>query len=490
MNKGGSGAVSGPYTGRPAAQAMNSTVDLDVWVSDLTFPGYMDRWAKLAAAFEKAHPEYRVNIKGVGFFTGPQEIAQAIAEGNGPAVAEHYFYMTQTARDMRNPDGRPRYTSVEKAIGGRTEILGEPVVIDDIIPAMRDYYTYRGDLTSMPSMGTTSLFYANEQTLRRAGVSRLPLTWDEVDVACEAVAGLADGPSHAITWSNHGTFIQQAILSQGGLLADNDNGRAGRAENVIMASKEMLAFAGWWKRLYDNGHYLYTGKIPDWEGTFRAFAEQQVAFRISSSNDVLYMLQAAKANGFDLEIGPFPYNSDVPYAGNAIAGTSFWLADGLDEVVQEGALAFLQFIHNPRNAADRHKYNSFLPLTHASFALLEEEGWFDEHPYHRVASDHLSTYWDRDAGTGWPPSRGPLFGDFAGNQDVMTRAVQDVLVRGADAATRFTEATAEAQRLLDAYEADNRDGGPSSPTSLRVEFFTDAEPYSGADLENVVQLDH
>lgn len=468
---------------------MNGKVNIDVWVSDLTFPGYMDRWMKLADNFEKAHPQYRISIKGLGFFTGPQEISAAIAEGAGPAVAEYYFYMTQTARDVRDPDGRPRYTSIEKAIGGRTEILGEPVVIDDIIPAMREYYTYQGDLTSMPSIGTTSLLYANASVLRRAGVSRLPRTWDDVEVACEAVAALPGGPPHGITWSNHGTFFQQAIASQGGLLVNNDNGRSARATKADLASPELLSWARWWRRLHAAGRYRYTGKIPDWEGTFRAFAEQQVAFRITSSNDVLYMMQAAKSNGFDVEIGPFPYNGDVPYVGNAIAGTSFWLADGLDEAVREGALAFLQYIHNPRNAADRHKDNSFLPLTHAASALLEEEGWFDEHPYHRVAGDHLSTYWDRPDATRWPPSQGALFGDFAGNQDVMTRAMHDVLAHDADPAARFADATAEAQVLLDAYEADRREGGPSEPTSLRVEFFTDAEAYSGADLENVVRLE-
>jgi sn-glycerol 3-phosphate transport system substrate-binding protein len=110
-----------------------------------------------------------------------------------------------------------------------------------------------------------------------------------------------------------------------------------------------------------------------------------------------------------------------------------------------------------------------------------------------VASDHLSTYPNRPAGNGKagtpvPPSLGAVFGDFAGNQDVMTRAMGDVLARGADPLERFAAADVEAQRLLEEYEADRADKGPSRPESVRVEFFTDAEAYSGADLENVVRL--
>jgi sn-glycerol 3-phosphate transport system substrate-binding protein len=468
---------------------MKSRTVLDIWVPDLTFPGYMDWWSKQGKEFGRLHPEYQVEIKGLPFFTAPHEVSEAIAAGRGPAVAEYYFYTSQIARDARTLEGEARYKSVEKAIGGRTEILGEPVVTGDIIPAMRDYYTYQGDLTSMPSVGTTSVLYANTDILKAAGISRLPRTWAEVEQACEAVAALEDGPEQAITWSNHGMFFQQALASQGGLLTDHRNGRDGRAENIDLASPEMLAWATWWKRLQENGHYRYTGKIPDWQGTFEAFAEHRVAMRISSTNDVNYMVQAAKGAGFGIEVGPFPHNGDVPYAGNAIAGSSFWLADGLDRVTEDGALAFLQFIHNPRNAADRHKDNSFLPLTHSAVELLESEGWFDAHPYHRVGSDQLASYPDKSTSDGAPPSEGALFGDFARVQDIMTRALGDVLLRDADPATRLAEATAEAQNLLDTYNSACLDGEPTSAESKRVEFFTDAETYSGADLENVVRLE-
>lgn len=460
---------------------MSTRTTLNVWVSDLTFPGYMDRWMKLGAAFEEAHPGCEVKIKGIGFFTGPTELAETIADGHPPAIAEYYFYMAPVARDTLAPDGTPQYTSLEQAIADRSEILGEPVVIDDIHPAMRDYYTYQGNLTSMPSICTTSLIYGNTALLEAAGITRMPQTWDEVEAACVTLSGRSGLPN-AITWANHGMWYQQAIASQGGLLCDKDNGRSGRPTTVHLASGQMLAWVNWWRDLHRNGHFKYTGKIPDWEGTFRLFAEQQVALRISSSNDVNYMAQAAKAGGFGVEAGRFPYNSRVAYGGNTIAGTSLWLSAGLDEATCDHALAFLMFAHNPRNAAERHKATSFLPVTQASYDLLAEEGWFDKHPYHKGAYDQLSDYPAGQGNGGTPPCRGALFGDFAGNQDVMTRAMGDVLLEGVDPDARFRAATVEAQRLLDDYYLGN-------PAGLRVEYFKGTEAYSGADLENVVQLD-
>lgn len=465
---------------------MTTPTVIDVWVADLTFPGYMDRLHRLGAAFEKAHPEYRINVEGRDFRNLSREIAEAADAGRPPAIAEFYFAVTQAAHDMTKRDGEPLFRSVQQAIAGRTEILGEPVVVDDLLPAVREHYSRDGDLASMPTVVTAMLVYGNQDLLRAAGVDRLPTTWEELEAACEAVAALPSGSRHAVTWSNHGLFFQQALAVQGGQLADQDNGRSGRASRVDLSSKEMLTWVEYWQRLHQKGHYLYTGKIPDWEGNLKAFADQDVALRISSSNDLNYMAQAAEHAGFEMAVGRYPGRAGEPYGGNIIAGTSLWLTAGLDEVTQDGALAFMQFLNNPRNAADRHIASSFVPVTRSSYRLLEEEGWFEAHPFHGLASSQLGSHAD-GGGTGVPPCRGALFGDFAGAQDVMTRAMSDVLLHDANAADRFAEATQEAQELLVAYERDRVDNGVRSPDSLRVEYFTGAEAYTGAQLENAVR---
>ncbi|WP_436491829.1 extracellular solute-binding protein [Actinokineospora sp. HUAS TT18] len=471
---------------------MTSRIDIDVWVADLNFPGWMDRWHAQAAEFSKLHPEYRVNVRGMNFFGFPHEVADEAAQGRKPALAEYYFYASQVARDAVDADGRPLWTSLTKAVGDRTEFLGEPVVLDDIHPAFRDYYTVNGDMDSMPSVGTTSLLFANRELLDRAGVSDLPQTWDEVTEVCERVQRLTDGPSHAITWSNHGTFVQQAVATQGGYFVNNRNGHDGRATNIDLAGKEMMTWVDWWKGLHRAGHYLYTGGYPDWAGTLQAYRDAHVAIRISSSNDVNYMGHAAKMGGFTMDVGVFPHNDKAPYVGNAVAGTSMWLGADLDEDVQEGALAFMMWYHNPANTAQRHKDNSFAPITKSSYDLLRDEGWFEKYPYHALTYDHLLDYPASTGQTGVPLSEGAIFGDFAGVQDAMVSAMGDVLARGQDPFDRFTKATSDAQKMLDAYNhwALNpaRKAADIPGSSHRVEFWNDVAPYTAQDMENVVPL--
>jgi sn-glycerol 3-phosphate transport system substrate-binding protein len=470
---------------------MTGQTTIDVWFSDLTFPQYMDPLTRMSAEFEQAHPEYRINVRSSDFRALPSEVTNAVANGHRPAIVELYYTSTQLGMDLRRPGGGPLFTPVERAIGGRREILGEPVVIDDIISGVRDYFTYRTELVAMPTVATTPLLYTNLDLLHAAGVDRVPRTWEEIDAACDAIAGHPDGPASGITWANHGFFFQQALAQLGGLLADNDNGRTGRATTVTLHSDEMMTWVHWWHRLQRAGHFLYTRKIPDWPGNLKVFADQDVVFRISSSNDVNYMAQAAANGGFELAVSRFPYRAGSPYVGNIIAGTSLWLADGLDEATQDGALAFMQHLGNPRNDAVRHRFNSFIPITRAGFGLLERDGWFARHPHHRVACDQLNEYPDQGVARppGSPESSGALFGDISGVQDVMTLAMHDVLIRDADPVERFTRATTQAQRLLDDYHADCADAGPGSPNSLRVEFFTGAEKYVGGHMDEVVQLE-
>jgi len=410
-------------------------------------PWFMGRVQEVAKTFNEAHPGYRVEIEGFDWFDLPDAIHRAALEGSPPTIAQYFYTSAQEAHDTKRADGTPLFTSVERAIGGRTEILGEPVALNDLLPAARGYYVYDGTVAAMPPLTSTTLMYANTTLLKAAGITEVPRTWHEVDAACKAVTGMHGGPSHAITWPNHGWLFQQSVAQQGGLLADRDNGRSGRAETVYLASDEMMAYVRWWQRLYREGHYLdlYNGTEVNWESNFQAFADQQVALVLTTSVEAARMVDAGRRGGFDVKACRMPYNGEVPYAGNVIGGDALWLADGIDESTRDGALAFIQFLSNPVNAAGRHRETSFVPVTKGAIELLGNQGWFTENPHHWTAVEQLN------ANNGTPSGRGALLGDFAAIQNVMTKAMHDVLAGGSDADTRFRQADGEAQRLLDNY---------------------------------------
>lgn len=418
--------------------------EIGVWIG---FTDYRLDWMnERAREFEEAHPGYTIDVQGYADYeTLFQATALAVEQGDPPAIVQYFEVATQEARDAQGPDGEPLFANVEEAIDGREEILGEPVVLDDIVDAAQQYYTVDGSFSSMPWNTSSTLLYSNDALLEAAGVTEPPETWEELEAACDAIRGVEGAPPNCFTWPNHGWFFEQSVAQQGGLLADNDNGRSGRAEEVQLDSPEMVEYASWWAEQAASGNYVYTGTQRDWDGTYNAFVAQQVPFLITSSGDATALVTDGEAAGFGVTASRMPYNEDAGYAGNLIGGATLWLVNGLEETQEDGALAFMQYVNNPENAADWHRTTGYIPITNASVDLLEEEGWFEENPYARVATDQL------EMGDGSPASQGALLGGFVAIRDVMTAAMEDVLVGGVDPAERFAQADSDAQDALDSY---------------------------------------
>lgn len=435
---------------------------IEAVLSDYPFPGFLDPVRRRAAEFERAHPEYHIDIRGCYYEDLPAEVDRLAMAGTPPTIASYYSGASQQAIDTVTREGRPLFTSIAREIADRTSVLGEPVILKDIIAACQGFYTIGGELAAVPLTLSTMLLYTNTSVLRAAGITEVPQTWAALTTACQAVADMTDGPQYPVAWPDDGKLFQQAVAQQGGLFLDNENGRAACAGTVDLTSDPVMAYVSWWRELNERGWFLYTGAFEDWIGIIQAFSEQRVAFRVGSSFEINHMVAAGVAGGFDVMASPLPYNGQIAPAGNWIGGDALWLADGLDPALRDGALAFIQYLNSPQNGAEWHQAVGSTPTTYGAIAVLEEQGWFAEQPLHRVATTQLERY------DGSPGSNGPVFPGSHGIQTAIMAAMEDVLVRAAEPLPRFTRATAEAQKALDAYRATCLGVGPRDPNWLKV----------------------
>ena len=431
--------------GTTAAPVEGATT-IDMWVA---FSDYrLEFTTEKAAAFNELFPDYNVVVQGFDSYnTVFEQAILAVDSGQPPAIIHFFEAATRDALDAVDSGGNPIFTSVTEAIGGRTEILGEPVVLGDVVDSAKNYYTVDDSFYSMPWNTSSAIMFSNTDMLTAAGVTEVPTTWAEVDAACDAVMAMDDAPTACITWPNHSWFVEQTLGQQGELLANNDNGRTDRATEVFLESAGMTAYLDWWSGLDDKGHYLYTGVQRDWDGTQNAFQAEEVAMLIFSSSDTTAITTAGAEAGFNVEASFMPYNQDAEYVGNLIGGATLWMLNGLDEVTEDGALAFLNFFSNPENAAEWHQLTGYIPITTTAEQLLVDEGWFEESPNNKIASEQLA------AAQNTPASLGALMGGFVSIRDVITIAIEDILVNDVDVATRMADANAEANRVLSEYEA-------------------------------------
>ena len=399
-----------------------------------------------AAEFNAEHPGYNVVVTSFDSYNTVFEQAQlAIDAGDPPEIIHFFEAATQEALDATDKDGNPIFKSVTEAVAGRTEILGEPIVLDDVVSAATKYYTIDGSLYSMPWNTSSTIMFSNMDMLNAAGITEPPTTWQGIEEACAAILALPDAPDNCITWPNHGWWFEQAMGQAGQDLANNDNGRSGRATEVLLNSEPAIEYIQWWSDLEDSGDYVYTGVQRDWDGTSASFLAQNVAMLMYSSSDVTSITDDGAANGFEVKASYMPYDGDRPYVGNLIGGATLWMTNGLSPEEEDGALAFMNFFSNPENAALWHQVTGYIPITNAATDLLEVEGWFEESPNSAVASAQLNDAADT------PASTGALLGNFVAIRDVVTAAIEDILVNNVDVKTRMDSAQAEAQQQLDDY---------------------------------------
>jgi sn-glycerol 3-phosphate transport system substrate-binding protein len=325
--------------------------------------------------------------------------------------------------------------------------MGEQVNLDDFIAPVASYYILDGEFTSMPWNSSSPILYSNTAMLEAAGIDTPPATWQELEAACEAIMAMDNAPDFCITWPNHGWFFEQWLAQQNATLANNDNGRSARATEVTLDSEAGINVATWWQQMYNDGYYYYSGVQRDWDATEQGIQTGQVAMIITSSADARNITTAATENGIDLVTTRMPYNGDVEWTGNMIGGASMWLLDGLDPAVEEGALAFLLYFTNTENAASWHQTTGYLPIRLSAVELLESEGWFEENPNFYTASDQINN------STVTPATQGALLGTYVETRDIVTQAIEDLMLAGGDPAERMAQASADANALLADYNA-------------------------------------
>ncbi|MEQ0565843.1 extracellular solute-binding protein [Amycolatopsis sp. NEAU-NG30] len=442
--------------------------DIDVWLQaspNNTLPEFGDPLVLAAESFNRAHPGYRVRIRRIEAHLLPQKVAEAVEHGNPPDIAEYMYSSMQTALDTRAANGDPLFVPVERAIDGRAKILGEPVVVDDLVPAVRDYYTVGGELAAIPTFVSTNILFANRTVLAAAGIERLPSTWAELEAACAAVAALPDGPGHGVSWPNYGWVFHQELAGQRGVLVNNGNGRSGRATRVFLDSPELLAYARWWKRMLDDGHYLPTEELHYFT-TMQAFARQEIAFVVSSSAIGRMLGEMAAEAGFELTAGQLPRPVADCSPGGPVAGEALFLARGLAKEKEDGALAFLQHqlndVHAVARLYDPASPMTSLPITLAALGQATADEWPEPFPGYRAAIEQVTTAERTPAGAG------PVAGNLNGINIALTEAMADVLLEGAEPAARFRLATEQAQRVLDRYNAAALAYPPRTPDELEA----------------------
>lgn len=393
---------------------------------------------KYADAYMEAHPNVTINMQiATSYPENLNNVLLAAEQGDAPHIVQLFEVGSRLALDSGI------FIPVSSVA---TE--EQMATLEDVIQPVLNYYTFDGQVWSVPFNSSNPILYYNEELLAEAGIETVPQTYSEVLAACDVImaAGI-ESLEGCIGWNLNSWFVEQWLSQQGAVLANNGNGRTERATELELDSDAMLTIMNWWKELADKGYYVYTGAFEDWSGSDALFVGQQVVFHITSTADLRNITEAATDAGFNAGTGFLPIADGVERNGTIIGGASLWLTDGHPQEELDAAADFMFFIGNTENGVDWHKGTGYFPIRYSAIEALAAEGWFEANPTFQTAFDQLTQTVPNEA------SAGAVIGTFVELRTIIEQAAQSIIDGGADPAEALAVADDRADESLAEYNS-------------------------------------
>jgi len=319
--------------------------------------------------------------------------------------------------------------------------------VDDYIPAVAEYYTDEtGELYSAPWNSSNPILNVDATRYEEAGLDPddPPETFSEVMDDCDVLMaeteleGCFGMPIHA--W-----FFEQWVAQQGELLVDNDNGRSGRAEEVLLDSDAAVTVMEWWQEMDAEGYWTNSGEREDWDDPRTLMAEGEIAMALDSTAGVAAYEDSLAEDGRELTTAFMPIPDGVERNGTIIGGASNYVVDGHSDEETEAAVAFANWLSETEQIAEWHRATGYFPLREDTREQLEDEGWFDEQPNFATALQQLEETQVSDA------TRGAIVGQFPQIRSIVLDAAEAALFEGQDPAEALSASKDEADRVLSDY---------------------------------------
>lgn len=255
----------------------------------------------------------------------------------------------------------------------------------DLVPALAQSGGFLdGDkrpLFGLPFNRSTPIAYYNKTVFRELGLAP-PRTWEELRAAARA-ATTRDGSTVArwgfecpVDW-----WFWVALVGQAGsaVIAEDGTPTLGGAAGV-------RALELWQAMVHEDR----TMKPPPgrdynaWQAANTDFLAGRAAMIWTSTAFLRYLEDNAK-----FEVGAAPLPKDVR-ASVPTGGTFFVMPRGAPPDAQEAAFSFLRWMMQPSQANEWATRTGYMPVSQKGLALLEEGGFYREHPNDRVAVDQLA----------------------------------------------------------------------------------------------------
>ncbi|MFZ4896279.1 ABC transporter substrate-binding protein [Plantibacter sp. Mn2098] len=409
-----------------ASEQMAGPVKLDFWYSVTGVPA--DTLVALVDEFNASHDDVTVNPIFQGLYEESMaKLANAVQGGELPAIIQGGDTFSTYLRDsgLTVPPGEVK------------NLDGKTFDDSDLVPANANYYTFDGELSSIPIMVSHPVVFYNTALLEAAGIdpSTAPSTLGQLFDVAAAVHGASGAPgltAHIQPW-----WAEQFAASAGVEYCTPGNGVGSEPATGFSYTSDAQVAA--WQRvqgLVASGAMLNVG--TDGDAALKAFVTGQAAIVLQSSRaygDIV------KAGAF--EFGAWPLPIDDADGGAVPGGNSVWLVkEGNSEQELAAAASFAEFLASPDVQRRIFEETGYLP---SSLEALDALSGAVE-PVQDVILQQLAGAGDSVA------SAGCHSGALGEARPLVTSAIEEIYA-GSDVLEALTKAQLAGDKAITEYNA-------------------------------------
>lgn len=323
--------------------------------------------------------------------------------------------------------------------------------LSDFDPKVLSYYQVDGKLYSMPFNLAGPILYYDKEAFRDAGLDpeKPPATLEEVRQYAERLLkrdAQGNVTRYGIALSISPWIFEQMLAKQGALYVNDENGRTGRATQVVFDSEQGKKILQWYDDMVQDGLALNSGR--DGATAMLSVASGGSAMAMESTAALGVAVALIALSGEDparLGTGPLPAPASDAEGGIILGGASFWMLRKAASDEQQGAWEFIKFAASPAQQAQWHADTGYFPSRLSAYDLppaIERRRAF---PQFETAVRQLRDSPDN------PATQGALLGPFKNVRDRVTDAFERVLSTGADPGNELKAAAEEADNIITEY---------------------------------------
>jgi sn-glycerol 3-phosphate transport system substrate-binding protein len=393
-----------------------------------------ERVNEIASKFNKSQTEYEVKAVNKGSY--PETLTAGIAAYRAkthPHIIQVFEVGTQTM--LSSGAIYPVYQLMNDQ--------GIKINWADFISVVKSYYSFKGNLYSMPFNSSTAILYYNKSIFKKAGLNpdKAPTTFEEIEKCAKAtVLSGATKIGFTVSWPSW-TLMENMHAWHDQPFADQDNGFAGLATQLKINGKlggQILDLLSRWK---DEGIFTYSGRAARGD---QPIINGEAAIGLASTALVGTLTKTAK---FEWGTGYLPRIAGYPVGNSIIGGASLWILKGHKPEEYKAVAKFLEFLGKTDQQAWWHAETGYLPISNSALKALEAAGHFKKNPNMWTAFAQITK------GKTTPNSQGVRLGNLSAIRDVIEGEIENVVAGKKTSLQGLDDAVKKSNEMLKEFAA-------------------------------------